>query len=156
MINTVKELLNSLQKRFSNIVMKDKLNDIVIMATEPVSNMTPTDVRNYFAERKTEKDLADAFAIVSNEFWWVEDNVYDYEEGTQEYRDALAITDEWGALMDEYEEKIFEILRSEGVGIPDTERRKVLEPFMRRNGYKDGSGWWIKIRPAPTKECNYD
>ena len=128
--------------------MKDNFNDIVIMASEPIPNKTPTDVRGYFAERKSERDLADAFAITSNKFWWVEDNVYDYEEGTPEYIAACAITDEWGALIDEYEERIFMILRNEGVEIPETERIKVLEPFMKRNGYRDGNGWWIKNKES--------
>ena len=128
--------------------MKDNLNDIVIMASEPIPNKTPTDVRVYFAKRKSERDLADAFAIASNKFWWVEDNVYDYEEETPEYIAARAITDEWGALMDEYEERIFMILRNEGVEIPETGRIKVLEPFMKRNGYRDGNGWWIKNKES--------
>ena len=128
--------------------MKDNLNGIVIMASEPIPNKTPTDVRGYFAERKSERDLADAFAIASNKFWWVEDNVYDYEEGTPEYIAARAITDEWGELMDEYEERIFMILRNEGVKIPETGRIKVLEPFMKRNGYRDGNGWWIKNKES--------
>ena len=128
--------------------MKDNLNGIVIMASEPIPNKTPTDVRGCFAERKSERDLADAFAIASNKFWWVEDNVYDYEEGTPEYISACAITDEWGALMDEYEERIFVILRNEGVEIPETGRIKVLEPFMKRNGYRDGNGWWIKNKES--------
>jgi hypothetical protein len=123
--------------------MKDNLNDIVLMMSEPIPNKTPTDVRIYFSERETEKDLADAFAIVSNKFWWVEDNVYDYEEGTPEYIAACAITDEWGALMDEYEERIFAILRNEGISIANR-GQSVLYPFMKRNGYRDGNGWWIK------------
>ena len=128
--------------------MKDNLNGIVIMASEPIPNKTPTDVRGYFAERKSERDLADAFAIASKKFWWVEDNIYDYEEGTPEYIAACAITDEWGALMDEYEERIFMILRNEGAEIPETGRIKVLEPFMKRNGYRDGNGWWIKDKES--------
>ena len=125
--------------------MKDNLNDIVIMASEPAPDMTPTDVRNYFAKRKTEKDLADAFAIASNKFWWVEDDVYDYEEGTPEYTAARAITEEWGALMDEYREKIITCLRSEGVKLPDKKMgENFIEPFMNRNGFVDGRGWWIE------------
>lgn len=38
---------------------------------------------------------------------------------------------------------IFEILRLENVLIPDSAQVKVIEPFMNRNGYKDGNGWWI-------------
>ena len=132
--------------RFQNIAMNDNMNDIVIMASEPIPNKTPTDVRNCFAERKTEKDLADAYAISHNKFWWVEDDVYDYEEGTPEYEAARVIVDEWGALMDEYEERIFMVLRSEGITIPKTGRINVLNPFMKRNGYFDGNGWWIKVK----------
>ena len=132
--------------RFQNIAMNDNMNDIVIMASEPIPNKTPTDVRNYFAERKTEKDLADAYAISHNKFWWVEDDVYDYEEGTPEYETARVIVDEWGALMDEYEERIFMVLRSEGITIQKAGRINVLNPFMKRNGYFDGNGWWIKVK----------
>ena len=122
------------------------MNDIVIMASDPIPNKTPTDVRNYFAERKTEKDLADAYAISHNKFWWVEDDVYDYEEGTPEYEAARGIVDEWGALMDEYEERIFMVLRSEGITIPKSGRLNDLNPFMKGNGYFDGNSWWIKVK----------
>lgn len=115
-----------------------------VMAKEPIPDMSAAEVKEYFADKHTEKDLADAYAIVHNKFWWVEDNEYDYEEGTPEHKAACAITDEWGALMDEYKNRIFEILTSEGVTIPATGQIKVLEPFMARHGYSDGNGWWIK------------
>lgn len=126
--------------------MNENMNDIVIMRNDPLPNKTPTDVRNYFAERKTEKDLADAYAISHNKFGWVEDDAYDYEEGTPEYEAARVIVDEWGALIDEYEERIFMILRGEGIKIPKTGRIKVLKPFMERHDYIDGNGWWIKAK----------
>ena len=46
--------------------------------------------------------------------------------------------------MNEYQEIIFAILRGEGVEIPKTGRIKILKPFMKRNGYINASGWWIK------------
>lgn len=85
--------------------MEENINDIVIMADEPIPDMTLEDARNYFFGKQTEKDLAKSFAIASNKFFWVADNEYDYEEGTLEHRLAREITDEWCALMDEYEEK---------------------------------------------------
>ena len=118
------------------------------MTKEPMPDKSASDVRNFFAGKQTEQDLADAFAIASNKFWWVEDNVYDYAEGTPEYIAARTVTDEWEALMGEYEEKIYEILRNEGITIPQTARIKVLRPFMKRNGYIDGSGWWIKDKES--------
>ena len=115
-----------------------------IMAREPIPDMSAADVRKFFADKNTEKDLADAFAITSNKFWWVEDNTYDYEEGTPEHKKACDIADAWGALMDEYEQRILAILASEGVTIPETGRIKVLVIFMERHGYENGGGWWIR------------
>ncbi|MBQ8649594.1 MAG: hypothetical protein IJ470_05985 [Clostridia bacterium] len=115
-----------------------------VMTEEPIPNMTATDVKAYFSDKQTEKDLADAYAITHNKFWWVEDNEYDYEEGSPEHKTACAITDEWGTLMDEYKNKIFETLISEGITIPTTGQIKVLEPFMNRFGYIDCNGWWVK------------
>ena len=118
--------------------------DMFVMAREPAPNMSAADIKAYFADKHAEKDLADAYAIAHNKFWFVEDNEYDYEEGTPEYKAACAITDEWGALMNEYKNRIFEILTIEGIVIPKTGKIKVMEPFMKRNGYTDHSGWWVK------------
>lgn len=116
----------------------------MVMSQEPIPEITPDEIREYYAEKQTEQDLADAFAITSNKFFWVADNEYDYEEGSLEHRVARQITDAWGALMDEYEDKIFSILINEGVEIPERAQIRVLKPFMARNGYRDGNGWWIK------------
>lgn len=117
---------------------------MIIMGQEPTPDKTAQEIHILFADRTTEKDLADAFALASNQFWWVEDNVYDYEKGTPEYQEARRIADEWGELMDEYKTRIFEILMREGIFIPSTGQIKVLEPFMSKHGYVDGNGWWIK------------
>ena len=115
-----------------------------VMAKEPVPNMCAADVKAFFADKYTEEDLADAYAIAHNKFWWVEDNEYDYEEGTPEHKAACAITDEWCSLMKEYKTRIFEILIREGIDIPTTGQVKVLAPFMARFGYIDDNGWWVK------------
>ncbi len=115
-----------------------------IMGTEPLPERTAEEIRAYFEDKNSPKDLADAFALTSNKFWWVEDNVYDYEKGTPEYQEACRISDEWGELMDAYKARIFEILVREGISIPSTGQIKVLEPFMAKYGYADGNGWWIK------------
>ena len=115
-----------------------------VMSQESNPNMSVSEVRAYFADKKSEKDLADAFAVASNKFWWVEDKEDEYEERTPEHKMACAITDEWGCLMDEYKTKIFEILTNEGVIIPSKGQIEVLKPFMARFGYIDDNGWWIK------------
>ena len=124
--------------------MKEINDKILVMVKEPVAGLSPTEVRKYFATKETEQSLADAFAIAGNKFFWVADNEYDFEEDTPEHKCACEITDAWCALMDEYKERIFEILTNEGVTIPSSAQIRVLIPFMARNGYRDANGWWIK------------
>ena len=38
------------------------------------------------------QELVDAYVLVHNKFWYIEDDLYDYEEGTEDYirvRDGL-------------------------------------------------------------------
>ncbi len=118
-------------------------SDIVVMGSEPIPGLSPEDIRRWYASHQDEKGLASALAAVSNKFWRVEDNEYDYEEGTPEYEESVRITNEWGVLMDELQDKIFDILKTEHVHIPRTGRIEVLKPFMERNGYYNGNGWWV-------------
>ena len=57
---------------------------ILIMGFEPDPERTPEDVRQWYSQDRSEAGLAKAFAAASNKFWWVEDNIYDYPEGTPE------------------------------------------------------------------------
>ena len=41
--------------------------------------------------------------------------------------------------------RIFEILRAEGLDISSEGQVVVLEPFMKRNGFRNRGGWWIRI-----------
>lgn len=118
----------------------------VVMGSEPIPGWEPADIREWYTEHHTESGLAQAFASASNKFWWVEDNEYDYEEGTPEHKEACRITDSWGDLMENLKDEIFVILRREGVSIPEKGQITVLVPFMERNGYYDGNGWWLPIK----------
>lgn len=116
----------------------------VIMGSDPTSDISIEEM-NMIAERaETEKDLADAYAISSNKAHWVEDDVYDYEVGTKEYNNACKISDAWFASAEMLRDRIFIILESEGVTIPKQGYNEVMKPFMERNGYRDGRGWWVK------------
>lgn len=118
----------------------------IIIGREPVPDLSPEDVREWLAHHNDENGLARAFAAADNKFWWVEDNKYDYREGTPEYEKAVRTTNAWGTLMAELKDKIFAILKTEHINIPETRQIEILKPFMERNGYYNGNGWWI-----PTK-----
>ena len=118
--------------------------NIIIMGSEPSPNMTLEMVEIAAKECMTESELATLFATVENKAWWIEDEEYDFAEGTEEHRQAVEKTEQWFALVDKLRKRIFCMLRSEGVEIPSTGQIAVLEPFMKRNGYMDGQGWWVK------------
>ena len=85
-----------------------------MMINNPFTDKSPEEIQSCFADRNTEKDLADAYAV----------------------------TDDWAALMDVYQSRIFAILIKEGIRIPETAQIHVLLPFMEQNGYICHSGWW--------------
>ena len=116
----------------------------VIMGGDPAPDVSAEGLKADALRAETEKELADAYAMASNKAWWVEDDVYDFNEGTPEYKEARRITAEWFAVEELIRNKIFEILRAEGVNIPKRGYNEVLVPFMDRNGYRDGSGWWVR------------
>ncbi len=117
---------------------------VFVMRGEPSSNLTIEKANEIFDEIETEKDIANLFAVVHNKAWWIEDEEYDFVEGTEEHRKAIETTDRWFSLADKLKDMIFGILKSEGIEIPDKGQIVVLESFMKRNGFKNGSGWWIK------------
>lgn len=117
--------------------------DTVIMGGDPTPNVTIEEMDLFARQAETEKDLADAYAMASNKAWWVEDDIYDYEEGTPEHKEACRITEEWFAVAEIIRNKIFEILKSEGAEVTNRGYIEILKPFMARNGYRDGKGWWV-------------
>ena len=116
-----------------------------LMCEDPIHGLTPAIAEKIIDYINTESDLAGLFAAFQNRAQWVEDNEYDFERGTKEYENAVQLTDSWFALADKLRYRIFEILRSEGVDIPSEGHVVVLEPFMRRNGFRNRGGWWIRI-----------
>lgn len=118
--------------------------DTFVMCSEPSPDLTIEKANETFREIKSEAELASLFAIVENKAWWIEDEQYDFGEGTEEYKKAAERTRAWFSLADTLKGKIFEILKSENIEIPTKNQMIVLEPFMKRNGFQDAQGWWIK------------
>lgn len=129
-------------RRYMNNFKFDK--DIIVMGSEPFPDMTLDMAEIAAKECVTESELATLFATVDNKARWIEDEEYDFAEGTEEHRQAVEKTERWFELADKLRKRIFCILQSEGVEIPGTGQIAVLEPFMKRNGYKNGQGWWVK------------
>lgn len=108
------------------------------------SDVTVEDVRKWLTKHISEKELAEAYVVSDKKWVFVKDTICDYEEGSKEYNEACQLIDEWCALEKELRGKILEILKYEGVNIPQTGQVLVMIPFMKRNGYLFSDGWWIK------------
>lgn len=71
----------------------------------------------------------------------------DDEDCTDELRQRYQ---EWSALEEELRNRIFDILKRESIdefeklAAQNNGYYDVVKPFMVRNGYKDGRGWWVK------------
>ena len=119
--------------------------DTVVMGSEPSPELTIDMAYESYGDAGTEQALADVYSVIENKAWWIADDEYDYKEGTKEHKQACEVTDKWFAIADKIKCDIYEILRAEGVEIPQSGQIAVLEPFMKRNGYRNGNGWWIKV-----------
>lgn len=117
---------------------------VIVLFGEPFPEITLEIAEEMCRTANCESEIVTAFAVVENEFWWYDDITYDYELGISEYNHSRKICGAWGKLAENMKNIIFDILRKEGVIISVTCQITVLVPFMERNGYKDGNGWWIK------------
>ena len=116
----------------------------VIIAGDPAPDLDIEKARELILKISSEQELADLYADVCNKAFWIEDEEYDYDEGTEEHIKACQITDEWFYEEEKLREIIFYILRNEGIEIPERGYITVLSIFMERNGYRDGNGWWVE------------
>ena len=101
------------------------------------------------------EELVKIFAVVHNKFWFIEVDVYDCEEGSEEYLRVSAIVDAWGRLMDQIEERLIQKAKLEGfIDISEENPHSIvaLAPFMEHYGYRDGRGWWVPIEKATEDE----
>ena len=118
------------------------MSKLTILTTEPLKGLEPDEVRGWLKEHATEHDLAVAMSAVWNKTGWLHHELND---------DPPTITEEyyceWNTLEEELFHKIIEILESEAQQKIDLDKISWIEainPFMNRNGFYDGRGWWIK------------
>lgn len=118
------------------------MNDIVILASEPLESFLPDDVKVWLEKNYSEQHLADAFAGVSNKTTWL---MHDADEDLT----VLEKLEKWHELYEELYSKIFEILKEENISknthhILEGGTHYIVKPFMEKYGYRDGSGWWVE------------
>ncbi len=125
--------------------MTDNTQNAYILTDEPLSGYMPAEVRQWLLENTKEIDLAEAFTQVSNKVGILLHTITEINDVW-----LAEAFDKWDDLEHELYIKIITILEDEnkehqashkttGVGL-----HYIVLPFMERNGYRDGAGWWIR------------
>ncbi len=140
--------INTMQSR-TGIPVDDLIEEgTVVLAGDPLPDKTIDEMWEVARNYSDTQELVDAYVGAHNKFWWVEDDEYDFEEGTEEHKKACAITDACGNLMDYLQKLVVVCASEEGLLTerqPNYGLMKQLEAFMAKYGYRDGRGWWVKI-----------
>lgn len=137
---------------YQSIEQEDSIEDFfpngtIIFAKDPLPNMAVGQMQLKIADISSTQELVDAYALVHNKFWYIEDDLYDYEKGSEGYFKIRENVDAWGKIYDFLEKRIMVIAKEEGLLAerqPNSGIIKQLEVFMEKYGYKNGNGWWIK------------
>ena len=108
----------------------------VIMGSEPLAGVTAEEWRNMLGIDYSESTLAASLAGAWNEAGWLMGEADD-DDSTPEIK---ARSDAWWALQVELIGKVAAILGREC----EAPYIKLITPFMERNGYRDGHGWWVR------------
>lgn len=120
----------------------------VILSGDPMPDKTAEQMILEVARISHTQELVDAYVQVHNKFWCIEDDLCDYEEGSDEYIRVRQIVDAWGEIMHALDEKVIASAKEEGLLLErqsGTGIIKQLEAFMNKYGYRDSHGWWEKI-----------
>ena len=123
-------------------------NGAVIMGRDPLPNMTVEEMQRIVENIHDIQIVVDYFVLAHNKFWWIEDDLYDYEVGSEKYLVLKNVVDGWGDIMDELEHRIVEAAEKQGLlyEMRVGERMiKKIDRFMQKHGYYDGGGWWTPV-----------
>lgn len=114
----------------------------VIMATEPVS-ITPEELMKVYENDRSEATLARCYADASNQASWLS---FDCDEPN--CPDSVKdLCDAWWDISFKLASDIRDILIRENISgknyvVDNIGIHYMVEPFMDKNGYRDGCGWW--------------
>lgn len=134
----------------SEIELPGNYSDIVVMAAEPLKGYTPDHIREMMTMYKTDEAIAAFMAMVANKTGCIGHDIGDTENDAETDARIKAEHDAWWKLEKELYAEIIRRMETEnqthgtsyvtsGIGL-----HYIIKPFMERNGYRDGAGWWIR------------
>ena len=136
----------------AEIKLPDNYAEIAIMASEPLKGYTPDTMREMLTRYNTDDAVAAIMAAVANKTGWLGHDIDDPDNDEETNSRIKAEHDAWWALEKELYAEIIRRLEEEnqtkgtayatsGIGL-----HYIIKPFMERNGYRDGAGWWVAAK----------
>lgn len=116
------------------------MNNLLVLTREPFVGFRPDDVLQWVEQNPSEENLALSFSVVELKEAYVWGK---YEDSHDSW--ALYAAEDWRELREDLQEKIEKTLDSGESSMNPAPSRKRVCPYMERNGYRDASGWWIRI-----------
>lgn len=133
----------------SEIKLPEDLNKIAIMASEPLKGYTPDQMREMASKYDSDEALAAVYASVSNKTGWIGHDIGEPENDEETNNRLKKELDEWWKLEKELYAEIVSRLQKENAEKGTTyitsgkDMWYIVKPFMERNGFRDGAGWWV-------------
>lgn len=120
--------------------------EIFVMASEPLVGYSAEDFKKLCNGTLSEVELAVLYAGAFNKAGWLMHDLDDEDADINTEREYK----KWSTIEEELRCRIIAILEREN---PEKIRSQlssgqgyyyIVKPFMLRNGFVDGNGWWIK------------
>ena len=130
--------------------LSKRMTEIIALCSEPLDGFSPTQVRSMFERYTSDDSVATILAGVSNEVGWLMHELDDPDNDEELISTYRSLFDSWYALERDLVVEVIRRLEEEnqatgtkylttGIGT-----HYIIKPFMERNGFVDGAGWWIK------------
>lgn len=130
--------------------LSKRMTEIIALCSEPLDGFSPTQVRSMFERYTSDDTVATILAGVSNEVGWLMHELDDPDNDEELVSTYRSLFDSWYALERDLVAEVIRRLEEEnqttgtkylttGIGT-----HYIIKPFMERNGFIDGAGWWIK------------
>ena len=133
----------------SEIKLPKDFREIAIMASEPLKGYTPIQMREMASKYHSDEALAAIYASVSNKTGWLGHDIGEPENDEETNNRLKKEHEEWWTLEKELYAEIVCRLQKENAEkgtahiITGKGMWYIAKPFMERNGFKDGAGWWV-------------
>lgn len=141
---------NELEELEMEDIPVEELSGAVVMAGEPIEGYMPDDIRKWLEMDDSEERLASAMAAAHNKMAWLGHVLDDEEYSEEELERKEEEYNAWRTLEMVLIEEISKRLENENAKMGTRHITKgigtyyIVKPFMERNDFIDGHGWWVK------------